>query len=478
MTTQTPAVLLGDACCGKTQLLRVACGGTYESVCPASVSAASWALPNAVTVWDMPGTERFMTAKGTSRIQGFPLCILAYDISCRASFEALDAWLDEYLQFGFDGGAKPPVVVLVGCKADCEDDDEAVPISDVNRWCAAHPFGPSSSRWIFQCRTSAKKGEVTDFFHAVSMALATVHTPPPLPPRYPCWTSGAEPANLDAAPTLLLRAAVAVEHASVAPGSTKFVQDTAATLELCRGTIDSPPPPVGADVAVLVMRLRFAAVAVSQIVAWSDEMKDRSLYRLPNESLSLIIVGIPSTDFTEDTRAAARRAAVESGAAFLSYESVAQEAAWWHDVVQQLFKSREGLLVERSSRSSKCTADVLASSSPSPIAATPVEISPNAMGEDSSTMARRASSSVAGLPADAALLAMHRQILEASMDGQRRESALRDEIAAERRARHDETRALQAEVLRLQEEVREARLEAKVMWDELDAVKRHLGIRR
>jgi hypothetical protein len=37
---------------------------------------------------------------------------------------------------------------------------------------------------------------------------------------------------------------------------------------------------------------------------------------------------------------------------------------------------------------------------------------------------------------------------------------------------------LQAEVLRLQEEVRDARLEAKVMWDELDAVKRHLGIRR
>lgn len=99
-----------------------------------------------IQIWDTAGQERFQSL-GVAFYRGADVCVLAYDVSSAKSFEALDAWRDEFLAQAAppgDPGAFP--FVVLGNKVDAVAEDgsgpgRAVPARRAEAWCAAKAGG-------------------------------------------------------------------------------------------------------------------------------------------------------------------------------------------------------------------------------------------------------------------------------------------------------------------------------------------------
>jgi GTPase SAR1 family protein len=103
-------------------------------------------------IWDTAGQERFQSL-GVAFYRGADVCVLAYDVGSAKSFEALDAWRDEFLiQAGPPDPASFPFVVL-GNKVDAVDETggggggpaRAVPARRAEAWCASKAGGGSGA---------------------------------------------------------------------------------------------------------------------------------------------------------------------------------------------------------------------------------------------------------------------------------------------------------------------------------------------
>jgi hypothetical protein len=97
-------------------------------------------------IWDTAGQERFQSL-GVAFYRGADVCVLAYDVGSAKSFDALDAWRDEFLIQAAPPGdpAAFPFVVL-GNKVDAVAEDgsapaRAVPARRAEAWCAAKAGG-------------------------------------------------------------------------------------------------------------------------------------------------------------------------------------------------------------------------------------------------------------------------------------------------------------------------------------------------
>jgi Ras-related protein Rab-7A len=87
-----------------------------------------------LNIWDTSGDPK-MVGMGRQIYKESDCLVLVYDISSRSSFEALETYWDNYLQYAQPYEPDDFPVILVGNKSDLSD-RRAVPLEEVMEWCA------------------------------------------------------------------------------------------------------------------------------------------------------------------------------------------------------------------------------------------------------------------------------------------------------------------------------------------------------
>jgi len=116
-------VLVGDMAIGKTCIVQRFKNGTYIEKQATTVGVDFFLKTLLVDgkrvklqIWDTGGQERFRTIT-QSYYRSANGIILAYDITCRQSFDSLTRWMDDVSKFAVPDVAK----VLIGTKMDMEE---------------------------------------------------------------------------------------------------------------------------------------------------------------------------------------------------------------------------------------------------------------------------------------------------------------------------------------------------------------------
>ncbi|XP_031989282.1 ras-related protein Rab-7b isoform X1 [Corvus moneduloides] len=131
-------IIIGALGVGKTSLLHQYVHKTfyedYRTTLGASILTKVLAVDNSplkLQIWDTGGQERFRSMVSTF-YKGSDGCVLAFDVTDRESFEALDNWRDDFLEKVISREQDFPMVVL-GNKIDlC---DRQVPEETASAWC-------------------------------------------------------------------------------------------------------------------------------------------------------------------------------------------------------------------------------------------------------------------------------------------------------------------------------------------------------
>ncbi|XP_032515287.2 ras-related protein Rab-9B [Danaus plexippus] len=86
-------------------------------------------------IWDTAGQERFKSLR-TPFYRGTDICILAYAIDDRSSFNNIKTWLNEFLNYaGVKNGIEKFPFIVVGNKSDVSSKDREVPYEQLKQWC-------------------------------------------------------------------------------------------------------------------------------------------------------------------------------------------------------------------------------------------------------------------------------------------------------------------------------------------------------
>ena len=131
-------VVLGPAFVGKTCLINRICNGTFPQNSLSTIGAGFF--PHTMTIddteidmmlWDTAGEERFQSV-APSLLHGANGMILVFDITNESSFEALQTYLNIFLESAEYDPTKSLPILLLGNKADQQER----PISEgkINRW--------------------------------------------------------------------------------------------------------------------------------------------------------------------------------------------------------------------------------------------------------------------------------------------------------------------------------------------------------
>ncbi|NWU29544.1 RAB7B protein, partial [Dyaphorophyia castanea] len=131
-------IIIGALGVGKTSLLHQYVHKTfyedYRTTLGASILTKVLAVDNSalkLQIWDTGGQERFRSMVSTF-YKGSDGCVLAFDVTDRESFEALDNWRDDFLEKVIPREQDFPMVVL-GNKIDLSD--RQVPEETASAWC-------------------------------------------------------------------------------------------------------------------------------------------------------------------------------------------------------------------------------------------------------------------------------------------------------------------------------------------------------
>ncbi|KAJ0180964.1 hypothetical protein K1T71_003049 [Dendrolimus kikuchii] len=86
-------------------------------------------------VWDTAGQERFKSLR-TPFYRGSDICILAYAVDDRSSFNNIKMWLNEFLHYaGVKNGIERYPFMVVGNKSDVSSKDREVTHDQLRHWC-------------------------------------------------------------------------------------------------------------------------------------------------------------------------------------------------------------------------------------------------------------------------------------------------------------------------------------------------------
>ncbi|CAH0722261.1 unnamed protein product, partial [Brenthis ino] len=86
-------------------------------------------------IWDTAGQERFKSLR-TPFYRGTDICILAYAIDDRSSFNNIKTWLNEFLHYaGVKNGIEKFPFIVVGNKSDVSSKDREVSYDQLKQWC-------------------------------------------------------------------------------------------------------------------------------------------------------------------------------------------------------------------------------------------------------------------------------------------------------------------------------------------------------
>ncbi|XP_074384296.1 ras-related protein Rab-7b isoform X2 [Zonotrichia albicollis] len=131
-------IIIGALGVGKTSLLHQYVHKTfyedYRTTLGASILTKVLPVdstPLKLQIWDTGGQERFRSMVSTF-YKGSDGCMLAFDVTDRESFEALDNWRDDFLEKVIPREQDFPMVVL-GNKIDLSD--RQVPKETASAWC-------------------------------------------------------------------------------------------------------------------------------------------------------------------------------------------------------------------------------------------------------------------------------------------------------------------------------------------------------
>ena len=85
-------------------------------------------------IWDTAGQERYQSL-GSAFYRGADACVLVYDVTDARSFEALDAWREEFLVAAAPRDPDSFPFVILGNKVDVSDNPRAVSKLKAQKWC-------------------------------------------------------------------------------------------------------------------------------------------------------------------------------------------------------------------------------------------------------------------------------------------------------------------------------------------------------
>jgi Ras-related protein Rab-7A len=135
--TLSKVVMLGDMGVGKTTLLNKFLGekSSGKATVGQDFRKKDLKIGNAMVtlqVWDPAGQEKFQ-ALGFAFYRGSNACLLAFDVSNKASFDKLDEWKKNFLEHASPAEPSKFPFILVGNKTDLA---RVVSEKDARDWCA------------------------------------------------------------------------------------------------------------------------------------------------------------------------------------------------------------------------------------------------------------------------------------------------------------------------------------------------------
>ncbi|ELP87301.1 hypothetical protein EIN_095580 [Entamoeba invadens IP1] len=166
-------LIIGESGVGKTAIMQRLCEDTYDNVYISTVGVDF--KPKILTIrgktvkMQISGQERFrnITASYYRNAQGV---IIVYDMNDVGTLEKVDSWFNEVKE---RTGANPPVVFLVGNKAD-------TPNPTVNKEMVKNVVSKLGGIREFTC--SAKEGTgVTDIFNTLAETMMSKSDKAPTP---------------------------------------------------------------------------------------------------------------------------------------------------------------------------------------------------------------------------------------------------------------------------------------------------------
>lgn len=163
-------LLLGESCVGKTSIFHRYVKDEYSQAYKATIGADFFSKDLKVDdkevilqIWDTAGQERYQSL-GVTFFRGSDACILVYDICDQRSFDAIQSWVDQFLQ-GVGANTQNPkesgfIFVVLGNKCDLAENRQ---VSSE----AAKDFCTENGFHFFE--TSAKSGfQVQEAFEYIA----------------------------------------------------------------------------------------------------------------------------------------------------------------------------------------------------------------------------------------------------------------------------------------------------------------------
>jgi len=185
-------IILGDSSVGKTSLMNQYVNKKFNTQYKATIGAdfltKEVSIPEGVVtmqIWDTAGNEGFQSL-GVAFYRGADAGILAFDLTSKKSFDALDTWRNEFLVQASSGDPEKFPFVVLGNKVDLKE-QRVVTMEEAEQYCIQRNI--TSENQPLYWETSAKTNEGVDqAFHQVAQ-LALQAQPPddvfaPVPGRW------------------------------------------------------------------------------------------------------------------------------------------------------------------------------------------------------------------------------------------------------------------------------------------------------
>eukprot|EP00484_Ammonia_sp_Unknown_P006331 CAMPEP_0197056042 /NCGR_PEP_ID=MMETSP1384-20130603/77848_1 /TAXON_ID=29189 /ORGANISM="Ammonia sp." /LENGTH=214 /DNA_ID=CAMNT_0042489869 /DNA_START=7 /DNA_END=651 /DNA_ORIENTATION=- len=159
-------IVLGDSSVGKTSLMNRYVNSKFSLKYKATIGAdflqKDLELDDkhiTLQIWDTCGQERFANL-GVAFYRGANAAIIVYDVSNRKSFDALDAWIENFIENASPQKVNQFPFIIFGNKCDLDESQWAVSKQEARNWCKSYNHNNGNGLPFYA--TSAKDDQNVD----------------------------------------------------------------------------------------------------------------------------------------------------------------------------------------------------------------------------------------------------------------------------------------------------------------------------